>query len=109
MNKKVVLINDLEKISEVIDLLLAAVNDWPNSVLSLESFESEVKDFIGNETVKQNVELALTKIDFSKQSWQAESLSQLIEVFKFYDEGISLKKIIENLRNIVPPLLLACN
>ena len=99
---------DLEKMIEarkisdnikiIIDVFLLAVNDWPNPILNLEDYESEVEKFINGITSKDEIEKTLSKIDFSKNAWQAESLSQMLDVFQFYKNGISLKEIIEDLK-----------
>jgi hypothetical protein len=84
-------------VREVIGVFLAAINDWPNPILKLEDYNLEVKSFIGGEVTKHKISLTLSQIDVSKNSWQAESLSQLSDVFKFYNEGVSLKEIIIDL------------
>ncbi|HEY4323318.1 MAG TPA: hypothetical protein VGN20_05010 [Mucilaginibacter sp.] len=85
------------RVKEVINILLTAVNDWPTAILNLTDFEIEVNNFIGGEVTKDKIDLARSKIDYSKNAWQAESLSQLIEVYKFYDRTISFKGIIKDL------------
>lgn len=80
------------------EILIKAINDWPNPIIKLEDYELEVRNFIGGEITKNKLELRLSQIDLSKNAWEAESLSQLINVFQFYKEGASLKDIISNLR-----------
>ncbi len=99
-------IYELEKIQEseslnsfakkAIDILLSSINDWPDTVFDLDSFETGVSDFIGGEVTKRKIKS--TKVDISKDAWKAESLSQLLELFKLYDESLSLKKIIIKLK-----------
>ena len=95
-------IQELDKIStvitEVVNTFLTAINDWSNPILELEDYELEVRNFIGASTSKVNIVAALNKIDFSKNSWQAESLIQIVDVFQFYNEGMSLKEIIMDLK-----------
>lgn len=105
---KTLIISDLENVQEskkidsiirkVVGILLTAINDWPSPVIDLENYELEVKIFIGSKTTKQKIKSALTQIDFSKNSWQAESLTQVIDVFEFYKDGMSLKEIITELK-----------
>ena len=85
-------------LASVIDIFLKANNDWPIAVLTLEDFEIEVSNFINGTTTKNNIYLASKKIDLFKNAWQAESLGQIMDVFQFYEKGISLKEIIERLR-----------
>jgi hypothetical protein len=85
-------------ITNLIEILLSSINDWPNSVLFLDDFEFEVRNIIGGEVTNKRLEIFIPKIDLSKNAWQAESLSQLIEIFNFYDDEISLKEIIGDLK-----------
>ena len=84
--------------SRIIEIILAAINDWPNPNLTLEDYELAVSEFIGGKSNKNNIEKSLEKIDLNKYAWQAESLAVLREVFKFYgNQDLSLKEIISRL------------
>ena len=101
-------ISELEEIQEgnktssipgkVIDAFLAAINDWPSPILTLDDFESEVSAFVNGDVTKAKIDAASKKIDYSRNAWQAESLSQILDVFQFYKDGTSLKEIIEDLK-----------
>ena len=95
-------IQELKKINpvikNVIKVLLNSINDWPSSIVILEDYEIDVRNFIGGNVTKNRLEIILSKIDFSQNAWQAESLSHLIEVFQFYDNEVSLKEIIIDLK-----------
>lgn len=86
-----------EKLRAIIDVFLSSINDWPVDVLTLCEYEKEVESFIKNNTTKKNIEKVLRKIDFSKNSWEAESLTQILDVFQFYKNGLSLREITERL------------
>lgn len=98
----------LEKIQEsekvtadvkaIINILLAAINDWPNQIVSLIDYEKEVYKLIGEEIDKKKLEEFISIIDYSKNAWEAESLSQLIEVYNYYEERKSLKEILEEIK-----------
>ena len=104
---KILEISNLQKVQEservkpiiknIIGGLLIAINDWPNTIMKLEDYELEVQKFIGGEVTKNKLEVCLSQIDFSKNAWYAESLSQLVDVFKFYEQDVSLKEIIMDL------------
>ena len=83
---------------EIVTVFLESINDWPVEVLTLEDYEIEVKKFIKSETNYNNIEFALKKIDFSSESWESESLYQIKEIFKFYEKGITLNEIIQDLK-----------
>jgi predicted Zn-dependent peptidase len=86
----------------VVEILLSSINDWPNSIVSLDDFEIEVRDFILAEPVKANIENRLKNIDFNKYAWEAESLSQLLEVYNYFNDNISLQEIINELKQQSP-------
>ncbi len=46
----------------------------------------------------------ISKIDYSKKAWQAESLSQLIEVYNYYEENKLLKEIFNEIEENVEEL-----
>ncbi|MFI5139380.1 MAG: hypothetical protein ACHQIM_16275 [Sphingobacteriales bacterium] len=83
---------------KVIDILLSAINDWPDEVVSLEDYELKVSAFIGGETTKKRIKSILKKNDISKGAWKSESLSQVIDMLELYDKDLSLKDVILELK-----------
>lgn len=80
----------------VVEILLSAVNDWSDDpVDNFYDYDLAVQNFIMKATTKRNIELALSKVDISKDAWKAESLSSLLEVYDSFKEDISLIEIIE--------------
>ncbi len=100
-------ISYLEKIQEseklpanvknIINILLAAINDWPNPIISLVDYENEVYKLIKGEISRKTMEEYISNMDYSKNAWEAESLSQLIEIFNAYEEGKQLKDILKEI------------
>ena len=88
-----------EELSQVFKIILSSINDWPTSVLTLYDYEMQVEGFINNRTTKINIEKSLKTIDFSENSWQAESLAQILDVFQFYKIGYTLKEISNEVKN----------
>lgn len=82
---------------EILTILLAAINDWPRPIVHLADFEKEVYRFIGNEMDRTKLKEVISKIDCSKHAWEAESLSQLIEIYSYYDDKKSLKEIFDEI------------
>lgn len=78
------------------NIVIAAANDWPTSVETLEEYISEVEKFIDNISSKKNIETALKKIDFSKNSWESESLTQILDIFQYYEPNSSLNEIVKD-------------
>lgn len=76
-------------------ILLAAVNDWPDPLDGLRDYEIAVQCFVGDTTTRDNIEKALNNIDVSSCAWEAESLSTLMEVYDYFEEGIALKEIVD--------------
>ncbi len=79
--------------------LLDAINDWPNEIHELDQYLSEVISFIGGEITRLNVSNSLSNIDYSINSWQAESISQLNELFKIFPDEISQIAILKHINN----------
>jgi len=85
-------------IKEVINILLAAINDWPATMDSLVDYEKEVHKLIGEEVNRKTMKEYISNIDYFKNAWEGESLSQLIEVFNYYDEEKQLKEIFNEIQ-----------
>ncbi len=86
-----------QEIIPVVELFLAAINDWPTDVCSFFEYVHEVESFIGGVSTKEGIENALRSVDLLENAWESESLSQIIEVFHFYPNGISLVEISNSL------------
>ena len=96
--EKVIEKNKQSKIFEICEILLKSLNDWSNDINELEVFDYEIKQFILADSTKKNIEKKLKNIDYSKYSWQSESLYGLMELFNYYENNISLTDIISLLR-----------
>jgi hypothetical protein len=82
----------------VVKILVAAINDWPHPVLQLIDFENSIQEVLGNDLTQVKMEKYMSGIDYSIKAWEGESLSQLIDVYKYYDAEKSLKDILKELR-----------
>ena len=82
---------------EILTILLAAINDWPRPIVHLADFEKDIHHFTGNEMDRTKLKEVISTIDYSKHTWEAESLSQLIEIYSYYDEKKSLKEIVDEI------------
>jgi len=91
-------INSFNK--KIIDILLAAINDWPDPIYSLNDYELVVRNFVGGVATPMRINAALSRIDYLKESWNAESLSQIEDLLKLYDNRVSLNEIIIELELI---------
>lgn len=85
-------------IKEVLQIFLAAINDWPDQISSLEDFQLKIREFIKTAPNKPEIESAKKKINYQTQAWYGESLSQVLEVYRFYDKNIFLEQIVDDLR-----------
>ena len=59
---------------------------------------------VGKEIDKQKLEEYISKIDYSKNAWKAESLSQLIEVYNFYEDRKPLNEILSEIKERIDEL-----
>lgn len=95
-------VQDSKKLSkdykEVITILLTSINDWPQSIKTLEDFETQISNLVGNRANMINLKGFLSKIDFAKYAWEAESISQLLDVYNYYGSEKYLKEIIDDLQ-----------
>jgi hypothetical protein len=109
-NKMKLFVSDLEKLSEeshiseqlklVIDTILMAINDWPVSFDNLDDYNNSVNVFINGKTTKNNLERSLKYLEVKNYAWQIESLTQLLDVFQFYEPDQSLEDIIQKLKDL---------
>lgn len=81
-----------------VSIILAAINDWPNPILNLNDYEKEIYKLTGDEIDKKKLVAYISKIDYSQNAWEAESLSQLIEIYNYYEKSKPLKEILEEIR-----------
>ena len=86
-------------IKKAIDIILNAINDWPNPVLNLGQYEYEVKILVGGEVTKSRITQSLLQIDYSKNAWEAESVTQLLNLFEIFPNEDLLKHILRNIEN----------
>lgn len=83
---------------EFLSALLSAINDWPESVSSLEEYEIKVKLFLNKEVTSANLKSALENIDWTIDAWRGESITQLMELMERHDASRTLKDLISELR-----------
>lgn len=79
-------------------ILLAAINDWPLKSQSLEEFITQLELFTEGTSDKKSLENTLENIDYRKDAWAAESITQLLELYHFYNSSVSLGEIITDLK-----------
>lgn len=92
-------IGNLKGFREPIEILLAAINDWPQEISDLTEFVNIIENFINGETSRANIENTLSRIDVKKYAWQAESLSVLVEVFDHFEQNTTLDEIISRIES----------
>ena len=85
-------------IQELIAILLSAINDWPGKITTLADFDTEISDFLKDEVTRNNIEKKLLHINCAKYAWEAEALSNLLDIFSSRFENKSFKEIILELR-----------
>jgi len=57
-----------------------------------------VRNFINCIPKKDTINTALKNIDLLTHAWEAESLTQIILIFQYYNDDTSLKEIIDDLK-----------
>lgn len=89
------------KDEEMINKLCLALNDWPKRLNYLSEFESELYKLIGNKLNFNTIEKYLFNIDYNSNAWEAESLSQLLEIFDYFERDIELKNIFKEINGLL--------
>lgn len=90
------LLSDEER--EVVNIFLAAINDWPYPIRSLEDYETSLRNFLGDIPKKDVINNSQQNSDLSKYAWQMESLAQISSIFNYYKDNTSLDEIIQILK-----------
>ena len=85
--------------TKALEIFLAAGNDWSSNPSSLEEYVTQIEEVLQGKATKQYLEQFARDADFSRHAWNAESASQLLEVYQFYGEHLSLSEIISDLKN----------
>ena len=105
---KDILVEDIDEISSklnsksrtylALNIFKEAINDWPNYISTLKTYDKEVAIYL-NETLtnKYNIEKALQTVNFTKDSWKAESLSIIVSVFDYFEKNQTLEQIIKTI------------
>jgi hypothetical protein len=87
-----------DRLLKIIGHLVAAANDWPSPVLSIEQLENEISIHIKRTITKRGITDFLHHADPLSNAWQLESLAEILEVFDYFDDGSTLDDIIKALK-----------
>lgn len=82
-----------EELQNIIEIILTAVNDWPEPILSLEEYVYQVQKYIKTVPSKKTIESVLKHIDILVDAWYAESLSEILHVFTGSYNAMTLEAI----------------
>jgi hypothetical protein len=83
---------------EVLQLFKKAITDWPEEVDSVDEFVDKVEVFISGETTLKNIREKASE-DVMRFAWQAESLSQICDIFNYYPRCKTLRDILNVLKS----------
>lgn len=79
------------------NIIINAINDWPINTSSLKEFVSSVESKTGSPLYKERIEQFLDTPDFANNAWEAESLTQLLEIYQYYNSSLSITDILEDI------------
>ncbi len=85
------------KLRSALELLLEAVNDWPDAVESLLDFERKINDYLNCSATKENLRAATKNRNLEESAWYLESIASVILVFDIYKGQVSFNDIINAL------------
>lgn len=81
-------------LSDQIQVILAAINDWPSQVNSLDHFLDLISQSVGNDLTKITIEKHSLRLNPSVDAWEMEALTHLMCLFAYHHSGKSLGDII---------------
>lgn len=91
--------NDIEvSLTKVLNIFLSSINDWPDEFLTVDDFINHLQGFVNGEVNKGNLEVKLNKINLHTQAWKAESISDILLVYKYYEDSFTLENILIDLK-----------
>ncbi|MFA5670473.1 MAG: hypothetical protein WC967_14635 [Balneolaceae bacterium] len=91
-----------DELKSQIDILVQAINDWPNNVESLEEFEKDLVMLTKRPLTKKRIESALSNLTYQNDAWKIESLTQLLELFTYYGAELTLNEIFSHIFEEIP-------
>lgn len=91
--------NDIS--TKMLKILLSSINDWPTPVLTLNEFLFSVEETLHGEASKRNLEQFLKTSDIRVDAWKQESIAEALEVFQYFDDGVTLRDIIANIEKVI--------
>lgn len=88
-----------ENLRKCISILLQSIMDWPTSIASTEDFVRELGTCVEGELDEASIRTRLAGINFATEAWIAESLDELVEIFRLYPKGTSLVQIMSSIES----------
>ena len=82
---------------KVIEILLAAINDWPSPVENLNDFKNQVSKTLGGPVTKEKIEACVDNLNVVSDAWKIESLTQLLDIFSLNKKYSILEEFITDL------------
>lgn len=82
---------------KAIEILLAAINDWPTPVENLNDFKNQVSKTLGGPVTKEKIEVCVDNLIVVSDAWKIESLTQLLDIFSLNKKYSVLEEFITDL------------
>jgi hypothetical protein len=80
-------------------ILLRSVTDWPTEIANTEDFLRELGTCVEGELDEASIRTRLAGVNFATEAWIAESLDELVEIFRLYPKGTPLVQIMSSIEN----------
>jgi|GEM_PF-809044 len=91
-----------DELKSQINILVHVLNDWPTNVESLEELEKELVTLTKRPFTKKRIESSLSKLTYYNDAWKIESLTQLISLFAYYRNDLTLNEIFNQINEEIP-------
>ncbi|MDM1074143.1 hypothetical protein HX001_16790 [Empedobacter brevis] len=85
------------ELQKVVEVILVSANDWPRQVDSLTEFENEIFNLTKIDNNKETLNYYISSLNILENAWVVESLSQLLEIYNYYNYKESLHSIFKDI------------
>jgi len=87
-------VSDKSPSSIIAKLFLGAMTDWRTEINSLEQLENQISIFIKARPNYDSISNSLNNLDVTAYAWECESISQILELYNYFDKSMTLMEII---------------
>ncbi|WP_333662217.1 hypothetical protein [Chishuiella changwenlii] len=88
-----------EKFQSIIGVIIKSINDWPTPIVYLSDFNEILFSLIKDDANQNTLNNYISSLDISKNAWIIESLTQLLEMYDYYNSEETIHSIFKDIEN----------